>query len=48
MLNFVPGQTVANAFTSALSIFGRLELVARFGDPDATTHVIIDITGFIY
>ena len=48
VLNFVADQTVANAFTAALSPTGTLKLAARLAPPGGTTHVVIDITGFIY
>ena len=48
VLNFVADQTVANVFVAALSPNGSIKLAALLAPPGGTTHVIIDITGFIY
>ena len=47
VINFVAGQTVANAFTVGLSPHGLFKIGAMLAPPGGTVHVIIDITGYI-
>ncbi len=43
-INYVPNQTSANAFTSALSSTGQI----RVRSSVATTHFLMDISGFLF